>query len=154
MSKSPKNIEKSCTSLKFYNQCSEFAKNSKITKFFQKKFKRDFDEIQFVTKGTLFRVLFVHPWCLYWRKYIFDLKFTIKGSIIMKWGHGCKIWDWSIILHYFAEYLTCMLTLGLRSYRSSNLVLDLKMWENFESNLPVCTSKKGSKLGEKSDVGR
>ena len=30
-----------------------------------------------------------------------------------------------------------MLTLGLRSYRSSNLVLDLKMWDNFESNLPV-----------------
>ena len=33
-----------------------------------------------------------------------------------------------------------MLTLGLRSYRSSNLVLDLKMWEKFESNLPVCIS--------------
>ena len=98
-----------------------------------------FDEIQFVTKGTLFRVLFVHPWCLYWRKYIFDLKFTIKGSIIMKWGHGCKIWDWSIILYYFSKYLTCMLTLGLRSYRSSNLVIDLKMWEKSESNLPVCT---------------
>ena len=31
-----------------------------------------------------------------------------------------------------------MLALGLRLYRSSNLVLDLKMWENFESNLPVC----------------
>ena len=33
-----------------------------------------------------------------------------------------------------------MLTLGPRSYRSSNLVLDLKMWEKFESNLPVCNS--------------
>ena len=31
-----------------------------------------------------------------------------------------------------------MLTLGLRSYRSSNLVIDLKMWEKFETNLPVC----------------
>ena len=71
------------------------------------------------------------------RKYVFDPKFTIKDDVIMKWGHGCKIWDWSIILHYFAEYLTCMLTLGLRSYRSSTLVLDLKMWENFEPNLPV-----------------
>ena len=57
----------------------------------------------------------------------------------MKWGPGCKIWDCSIILHYFAENLTCMLTLGLRSYRSSNLVLDLKMWEKSESNLPVWT---------------
>ena len=41
------------------------------------------------------------------------------------------------LVHYFAEYLTSMLTLGLRSYRCSNLVLDLKMWENFESNLQV-----------------
>ena len=59
----------------------------------------------------------------------------------MKWGHGCKIWDWSIILYYFAVYLTCMLTLGLRLYKSSNLVLDLKMWENFESNLSVCSPR-------------
>ena len=72
---------------------------------------------------------------MHFRKYIFDLKFTIKGGMIMKWGHGCKIWDCSIILHYFAVYLTCMLTLGLHSYRSSNLVIDLKMWEKFESNL-------------------
>ena len=136
LSKSLENSEKPYTSLRFCNLASEFEKNSIITKILPKK-RFFFDWIQFVTKGTLFRVLFVHPWCLYWRKYIFDLKFTIKGSIIMKWGHGCKIWDWSIILHYFAEYLTCMLTLGLRSYRSSNLVLDLKMWEKFESNLPV-----------------
>ena len=109
-------------------------KSQKICKqifFFRKK-------MQFDIKETLFRILFFHPWYLHSRKYIFDLKFTIKGSVIMKWGHGCKIWDWSIILHYFAEYLTCMLTLGLRSYRSSNLVIDLKMWEKFESNLPVC----------------
>ena len=46
-----------------------------------------------------------------------------------------------IILYYFAEYLTPMLTLDPRSYRSSNLVLDLKMWEKLESNLPVCNSK-------------
>ena len=59
----------------------------------------------------------------------------------MKWGHGCKIWDWSIILHYFVEYLTIMLTLGFHSYKSSNLVLDLKMWENFESNLSVCSPR-------------
>ena len=76
-------------------------------------------------------------WCLHCKRFIFDLKLTIKGSIIMKWGHGCKIWDWSMILHYFTKYLTCMLTLGLRLYRSSNLVIDLKMWEKFESNLLV-----------------
>ena len=35
-----------------------------------------------------------------------------------------------------------MLTLGLRSYSSSNLVLDLKMWEKLESNLPVCFCSK------------
>ena len=98
--------------------------------FFRKKMQLDIKE-------TLFRILFFHPWYFISKKYILDLKFTIKGSVIMKWGHGCKIWDWSIILHYFAEYLTCMLTLGLRSYRSSNLVIDLKMWEKFESNLPV-----------------
>ena len=39
------------------------------------------------------------------------------------------------ILNNFAEYLTPMLTLGPCS--SANLVLDLKMWENLESNLPV-----------------
>ena len=38
------------------------------------------------------------------------------------------------ILNNFAEYLTPMLTLGPCS--SANLVLDLKMWENLESNLP------------------
>ena len=43
-----------------------------------------------------------------------------------------------MILHYFPEYLTPMLTLGPRSYRSPNLVLVLQMWENLESNLPVC----------------
>ena len=84
-------------------------------------------------QDTFFPSLNLHS-----RKYIFDLNFIIKGSIIMKWGHGCKIWDWSIILHYFTEYLTCMLTSDLRSYRSSNLVIDLKLWEKFESNLPVC----------------
>ena len=36
------------------------------------------------------------------------------------------------------EYLTPMLTLGLRSYESSNLVLDLKMREKLELKLPVC----------------
>ena len=97
-------------------------------------------KMQFNIKETLYRMLFFHPWCLQYRKYIFDLKSTIKVSIIMKWRHGCKIWDWSIILHYFAEYLTFMLTLSLRFYRSSNLVLDLKMWENFVSNLPVWKS--------------
>ena len=40
------------------------------------------------------------------------------------------------ILNNFAEYLTPMLTLGPCS--SANLVLDLKMRENLESNLPVC----------------
>ena len=99
--------------------------------FFRKK-------MQFDIKETLFRILFFHPWYLHSRKYIFDPKFTIKGCVIMKWGHGRKIWDWFIILHYFAEHLTCMSTLGLRSYRSSNLVIDLKTWEKFESNLPVC----------------
>ena len=40
-----------------------------------------------------FQDIFFHPWYLHSRKYIFDLNLTIKGSIIMKWGHGCKIWD-------------------------------------------------------------
>ena len=43
-----------------------------------------------------------------------------------------------MILRYFSVYLTPMLTLGLRSYKSPNLVLVLQMWENLESNLPVC----------------
>ena len=101
---------------------------------------------------------FFHPWNLDSRKYIFDLKFTTKGGVIIKWGHGCKIWDWSIILHYFAEYFTCILTLGLRSYRSTNLVIDLKMWEIFESNLPVCkpslTSKNSTKESSMEPIGR
>ena len=61
VSKSPKNIERSCTSLKFCNHASEFEKNSKITKILPKKiffFSMKFD---LVLKGTLFRVLFVHP---------------------------------------------------------------------------------------------
>ena len=142
MSNSPENLKKHLPVSDFATMLLNLRKTQKskekMTKifFFCKK-------MQFNNKETLFRMLFFHPWCLQYRKYIFDLKFTIKVSVIMKWGHGCKIWDWSIILHYFAEYLTCMLTLGLRSYRSSNLVLDLKMWENFESNLPVwsiCTT--------------
>ena len=42
-----------------------------------------------------------------------------------------------------------MLTMGLRLYRSSNLVLDLKMWENFESNLLVwiCARRKSDVWG-------
>jgi hypothetical protein len=44
-----------------------------------------------------------------------------------------------MILHYFPECLTPMLTLGPRSYRSPNLVLVLQMWENLESNLLVCS---------------
>ena len=42
-----------------------------------------------------------------------------------------------LILHYFADYLTGILTLGPCSYRISYLVLDSKMWEKFKSNLPV-----------------
>ena len=57
-------------------------------------------------------------------------------SVTIKLGPGDKIWDWYMILHYSPEYLTPMLTLGLHSYRSPNLVLVLKMWENLESNLP------------------
>ena len=94
--------------------------------------------MKFDIKEILFRILFIHPWYSHSRKYIFYLKFTIKGSVIMKWGHGCKIWDWSVILYYFAEHLTFMLTLGLLPCRSSNLVIDLKLWENFEWNLTVC----------------
>ena len=93
--------------------------------------------MQFEIKGALFRVLFVHPWYLFYRKYFFDLKLAIWISVIIKWGPGGKIWDWYIILHYFAEYLTPMLTLGPHKYRRSNLVLDLKIWEKFQSNLPV-----------------
>ena len=63
---------------------------------------------------------------------IWQVRVTIKG------GPGGKICDWYMILHYFPEYLTSMLTLGLRSYRSPNLALVLQMWENLESNLPVC----------------
>ena len=47
-----------------------------------------------------------------------------------------------MILHYFPEYLTPMLILGPRSYRSPNLVLVLQMWEDLESNLPVCQAHK------------
>ena len=79
--------------------------------------------MKFNIKEILFRILFIHPWYMHSRIYIFDLKFTIKGCVIMKLGHGCKILDWSVILHYFAEYLTCMLAFRLRSYRNSNLVL-------------------------------
>ena len=43
----------------------------------------------------------------------------------------------SIILHYFAEYWTYRLTSGLRSYRPSNLVVDLKMWGNL-SQISQC----------------
>jgi len=60
-------------------------KTQKSQKFCKKIFSL-FDEIQFVTKGTLFRILFVLPLCFYLRKYIFDQKSTIKGSMIMKWG--------------------------------------------------------------------
>ena len=45
-----------------------------------------------------------------------------------------------MILNYFTEYLTCRLTLGLRSYKSSKSVIDLKMWKKIKSNLPVCWS--------------
>ena len=55
-------------------------------------------------------------------------------SVTIKLGPGGKVWDWYMILHYFVEYLTPMLTLDPHS----NLVLDLKMWENLESNLPLC----------------
>ena len=135
MSKSPEISEKLCMILQLCFWIEEKHKNHKK---FAKKIFFLCKKMKFDIKEILFRILFIHPWYLHSRKYIFDLKFTIKGSVIMKWGHGCKIWDWSIILHYFAEYLTCMLTLGLRSYRSSNLVIDLKMWEKFETNLPVC----------------
>ena len=53
-------ILKNCITLKFRNDASEFEKDSKITKILPKK-KIFFDEIQFVTKGTLFRILFVNP---------------------------------------------------------------------------------------------
>ena len=33
-----------------------------------------------------------------------------------------------------------MLNLGLYQYRSPNLVLDLKMWEDIKPNLPVCSA--------------
>ena len=63
----------------------------------------------------------------------------------MKWGPG----DWSIILHHFAEYLKFMLTMDPCLYIETNtdLVLDFKMWERFELNLPVwcCTLRKYSK---------
>ena len=71
---------------------------------------------------------------------IFYLKLAMEMSVMIKWGPGSKIWDGYIILHYFAEYLTGMLTLGLRWYRISNLVIDLKMWGKLESNLPLCTT--------------
>ena len=67
------------------------------------------------------------------RYYLFTIK-QIICSLILKWRLGGKIWYWYIILRYFAEYLTRMLTFGPHS----NLVLDLKMWEKFESNLPLC----------------
>ena len=61
-----------------------------------------------------------------------------------------------MILHYFPEYWTPMLTLDLRSYRTPSLVLVLQMWENLESNLPVCIvpglrDLKGTQKGSKGD---
>jgi hypothetical protein len=50
-----------------------------------------------------------------------------------------------MILHYFPECLTPMLTLGPRSYRSPNLELVLQMWENLESNLLVWLDKQDLK---------
>ena len=65
-------------------------------------------------RSIFFSVLFVHPWDLVSRKYVFDLKWAIEMSLITKWGRGGKIWDWYIIWQYFAEYLTPILNLGPR----------------------------------------
>jgi hypothetical protein len=126
-----------CTNLRFSHQVPEFEKTSKIPKFLQKNVFFHW-KTQIVIKGALFRCTFGHPQYLFYRKYFFDQKFGIEISLTIKWGSGGKIWVWHIILHYFPEYLTPMLTLVPRSYRSPNLVLVLQMWENLESNLPVC----------------
>ena len=48
-------------------------------------------------------------------------------TILRKWLHGRRFCNkWWVSLHY----------IGI--YGSSNLPLDLKMWEKFESKVPVC----------------
>ena len=69
------------------------------------------------------------------QKIFFDLKWALEMSLIAKWGPGGKI-VWYIIQYYFEEFLTPMLTLGPRLYRSSNLVLHLKMWEKIGVKSP------------------
>ena len=91
--------------------------------------------MQIVIKGTLFQCTFFDPQYLLYRKYFLDQKLAIEISVTIKWEPGGKIWDWYMILHYFPEYLTPMLTLGPRSYRSPNFVLVLPMWENLESTV-------------------
>ena len=76
MSKSPKILINHITVSNFATMLLNLRKTQKSQKFCQIFF-------SFVTKGKLFRVLFVHLWCFYWRKYIFDQKFTIKGGVII-----------------------------------------------------------------------
>ena len=99
--------------------------------------------MQIVIIGTLSRVIFVHPWYSVYIQYFFNLKWAIEMSLNVKWGPSGKIWDWCIIQYYSVEHVTPMLTLGPRSCRSSNLVLDLKLWENLETNLPECLLNRG-----------
>ena len=58
-------------------------------------------------------------------------------SLISKWLHGCRYCKEWVILHYFTNHLTFIKALDLSLYRSQNLLQDLEMQENFESNVPV-----------------
>jgi hypothetical protein len=53
------------------------------------------------------------------------------------WSQILQIVGNSTLFYY---NLTSMKALGLSSYGISNLLQDLEMWENFESDLPVCVN--------------
>ena len=69
-------------------------------------------KIQFEINGALFHCSFCLSLIFVLWKIFSDLKLAIEMSLITKWGPSGKIWDWYIIQHYFAKYLTSMLTLG------------------------------------------
>ena len=115
-------IEVAFKSYNFYNfvPVSDFAtsqlnlrKPQNSQKFCKKKRFLFFFKCNSKSKEHFFRVLFLHPSYLFQRKYL-----TKLGHI----NHKMGAW-WQ--------------NLRLVHNSTLNLVLDLKMWEKFESNLPV-----------------
>ena len=96
--------------------------NQKNLKNLAKNLFSPFKKCKLKSKEHSSNVLSVHPW-------LQKVFFWPEMSIITKWRSGEKTWGYYIVWHYFAEYLTPILTLGLHLYRNSNLVLDLKIWE-------------------------